>query len=193
MIRQLLNIWNKWGFELFLTGCVVLIITVAIIRWGKSGTYSKSFYYNKHASKEPDSYVDRRKMSGGGKDSGGKDSKGETECRRVLRELFNRPFNKCRPDFLRNPVTGGNFNLELDCFDSGMRLAVEYNGAQHYKYIPFFHRNKEHFLNQKYRDEMKTKICRDKGIVLIEVPYTVKTRDIREYLVDKLRKSGKLR
>jgi len=73
------------------------------------------------------------------------DSKGETECRRVLQKIFQRPFLKARPDFLNNPVTGNQFNLELDCYDHSLKLAVEYNGQQHYQYNKFFHRNKEHF------------------------------------------------
>ena len=71
------------------------------------------------------------------------ESKGEKECRKVLENLFNKPFSKSRPDFLRNPVTGGNFNLELDCYNQELSLAVEYNGIQHYKYVPYFHRNND--------------------------------------------------
>ena len=119
-----------------------------------------------------------------------KESKGETECRRVLQYLFKRQFSKARPDFLRNPVTGGNFNLELDCFDSDMRLAVEYNGVQHYKYIPFFHKNKEAFQNQKYRDFMKEQMCKKAGVTLISVPYTVELGQIKGHLEGALKRSG---
>jgi hypothetical protein len=55
-----------------------------------------------------------------------KESKGEIECRRVLKKLFNRPFNKCRPDFLRNPVTGGNFNLVSDTLTLTMPNSYDY-------------------------------------------------------------------
>ena len=78
----------------------------------------------------------------------------------------------------------------MDCYNRDLRLAVEYNGAQHYKYIPYFHRNKEHFVNQKYRDDMKRRICRDQGINLIEVPYTVKIEDIYGFLKRELQRSG---
>jgi hypothetical protein len=42
-------------------------------------------------------------------------------------------------------------------------------------------------LNQKYRDDMKKRICRDYGINLIEVPYTVKIHEIEPYLKRELR------
>ena len=94
------------------------------------------------------------------------------------------------PDFLRNPVTGGSFNLELDCYDPGLKLAVEYNGQQHYKYLPYFHKNKESFLNQKYRDNMKKQMCKEKGVCLIEVPFSVKLNDIEQYLIREIQKNG---
>jgi hypothetical protein len=111
----------------------------------------------------------------------------------VLQELFRKPFPNERPDFLRNTVTGGLYNLELDCYNESLKLAVEYSGIQHYKYVPYFHKNKEAFLNQKYRDEMKRRLCKDADVVLIEVPYTVKTPDIRVFLIGKLRENGYIR
>ena len=122
-----------------------------------------------------------------------RESKGELECRRVLRIIFGRPFNKSRPNFLRNPVTGGRFNLELDCFDQDMRLAVEYNGIQHYKYVPYFHKNREAFFNQKYRDDMKRRICRENGITLIEVPYLIPVSNIRAYIIRECKRNGMIR
>jgi hypothetical protein len=119
------------------------------------------------------------------------ESKGEMQCRYVLQKLFNKPFIKERPDILRNPVTGDN-NLELDCYNRELKLAVEYNGAQHYKYIPFMHRTRDSFNNQKYRDHIKRELCQKNGINLIEVPYTVKIQDIEEYLTTKLTNLGYL-
>ena len=104
--------------------------------------------------------------------------------------IFRQPFPSKRPDFLRNPVTGGNRNLELDCFNENIRLAVEYNGKQHYEYIPYFHRTKDAFYNQVYRDEMKRRACSDNGITLITVPYTVPVSEIEKFLVQQLDSLG---
>ena len=118
------------------------------------------------------------------------ESKGELECRRFLETVFQVPFSKARPDFLRNPITGNN--LEIDCFNPNLRLGVEYNGKQHYAYTSFFHRNKEASINQQYRDELKRRICRDNNIHLIEVPYTLKLDDIGPFLSLKLKQLGYL-
>lgn len=116
-----------------------------------------------------------------------KTSHGEQVCKDFLEKTFQTRFHKMRPAFLKNPITGQE--LELDCYNEKLKLAVEYNGQQHYKYIPYFHKSRDSFYNQKYRDKIKRDICKDKGITLIEVPYT-ETHNIEEYLSRKLKENG---
>lgn len=176
MFAKLKNIWQKWGFEIVLGACLLFILIYALVRMGKKGTWSSSYSYT------PSVRSSRRGPP--------KESKGEIECRRVLEDLFKKPFSKERPDFLRNPVTGNAYNCELDCYNPELNLAVEYNGVQHYKYVPYFHRTKDAFYNQKYRDQWKKRTCNDYGVNLIEVPYTVKVKDIRQYLIRELKSIG---
>uniref|UniRef100_A0A6C0KU43 DUF559 domain-containing protein n=1 Tax=viral metagenome TaxID=1070528 RepID=A0A6C0KU43_9ZZZZ len=164
--------WDKNGFDILVLVSIVFFLFYAISRIGKVGTYSNTVFM-----------PDEKK-----KKAIPKESKGETICRRYLERKFNRPFPKIRPRFLRNPVTGGEYNLELDCFNEELKLGVEYNGIQHYKFSPYFHKNKEAFLNQKYRDEMKRVKCREAGVILIEVPYTVPHENIENYIDKELEK-----
>lgn len=167
-------------FLLLIFVCIIIILFAGVFQivTHSQGSWSKYFMM-------PENYKvplkEQKKQS---------DSKGEIECRNVLEDIFRRPFKKYRPDFLNNPVTGGSFNMELDCYNPELKLAVEYSGKQHYEYVPYFHKNKEAFLNQKYRDELKRRMCKDNMITLIEVPYTVKIEDIRGYLKNKLFKNG---
>lgn len=101
-----------------------------------------------------------------------KDSEGETRARAFLERYFGKPFPKARPSFLNNEVTGGKYNLEIDCFNEELGLGIEFNGRQHYEFVPYFHSSKEAFYNQKYRDKLKQIYCRDYGVTLIEIPYT---------------------
>ena len=195
IIKTGLSCWRNHKFEFILGACVVFILLFSLFRKiaGKRGTWSKVHYHDGTLYNNKGGF---RVVTPG--DAYGRkitrapptESKGELECRRVLQYLFNRPFDKARPDFLRNPVTGGNFNLELDCFEALMRLAVEYNGQQHYKYLPYFHKNKEAFRNQMYRDDMKRRMCKEVGVIMIEVPYTVKIPEIKGFLEHKLRAYG---
>lgn len=113
-----------------------------------------------------------------------RDSSGEMECRRVAEMLTGKPFPKKRPDFLKNTITDGN--LEIDCYCDELKLGIEYNGAQHYKYIPYFHSSKDAFYNTKYRDDMKGRLCALNGVKLIIVPYTVAVNDIEAYLRERM-------
>ena len=114
-------------------------------------------------------------------------SNGEMKCKLYLEKIFDKPFEKIRPDMLKNSVTGKN--LELDLYNDELKLAIEYNGEQHYKFCPRIHKNYEHFQTQKYRDEMKKMLCQTNGITLIEVPYTEKN-NIENYLFQQLNIKG---
>jgi hypothetical protein len=179
------SMWDTYGFEIVLGVCVIFLVLYALYRkvTRQKGTWSNMYSLPVKESRKGSSESPRQPPT---------ESKGEAECRRVLQYYFKRPFNNSRPDFLRNPVTGGNFNLELDCFDSEMGLAVEYSGKQHFSYIPYFHRTKDAFTNQKYRDYMKANMCRENKVTLIVVPYTVKVEDIKGFLEKELRRLGYL-
>jgi hypothetical protein len=116
------------------------------------------------------------------------ESKGETLCRDIAQKVFGKPFKKIRPDFLKNKVTGAN--LELDIFNEDLKVAIEFNGEQHYKYIPFFHKNYEAFLNQKYRDEIKKMLCKQHGIHLIEISFSTASTDIETIIKIEAQKLG---
>jgi len=120
---------------------------------------------------------------------GGFESKGEKLCRAFLENFFKKKFPKTRPDFLKNPIAdskGYKHNLELDCYCEELKLAVEYNGRQHYKFVPYFHNNIESFNNQCSRDQIKKHLCKENGIHLISVPYTVPYADIPTFLYGSL-------
>jgi hypothetical protein len=76
-----------------------------------------------------------------------------------------------RPLFLKNPETGRP--LELDCYDSISRIAVEYSGRQHYEFPSAFCSTEQDFYDQVYRDQLKRQLCDRNNIYLITVPYTI--------------------
>jgi hypothetical protein len=101
-------------------------------------------------------------------------SKGEDIVADVFEDILKRKVERnIRPTFLRNPETGKC--LELDCYDPEYKIAVEYNGIQHYEFPSAFHQTEEQFTNQIYRDRLKKKLCDENGVYLIPVPYWVDT------------------
>ena len=108
------------------------------------------------------------------------ESKGECICRHILEDIYGEQFIRIRPDFLKYPDT--NQKLELDGWCVKLKIAFEYNGAQHYKYNKFFHPTEEHFYKQVYRDNWKFNRMNELGYYLITVPYTVPHSMIRQYI-----------
>ena len=65
------------------------------------------------------------------------------------------------------PVAGTR--LKFDFYNANKRVAVEIQGAQHTKYVPFFHGRKSNFIRQIRRDQQKIDFCKLNNIKLIEV------------------------
>lgn len=115
----------------------------------------------------------------------------EEICRQILQNIYRKEFKSIRPAFLRNPRTGRN--LELDCYNPQLKIALEYDGKQHAEYTPFFHRNgPKDFANQLYRDFYKTKACKERGITLIRVPHFVPQDELKSFITSQLKKAKKL-
>lgn len=184
------KIWNSYGLEILVLLNLLLFFIYWMCNLGKpkqgsmtnpqhliipssekvnySKSYSKNYsknYSKSHSKSYSKSYSHM--------------SKGEAECKRCLEKIFGMPFEKIRPNFLRNPVT--NKNLELDLYNSQLKIACEYNGEQHYVQSEMF--SKESLNSIKYRDQMKLNMCEKNGIFLIVVPYTVKLNQIETFII----------
>ena len=115
----------------------------------------------------------------------------EERCRDILQKLYNKKFISCRPDFLKSPIT--NHNLEIDCFNEQLGIALEYDGKQHAEYTPTFHgKDKWNFIYQVKKDTWKDKKCAEKGIKLIRVPHNIPYDKLENYITKKLKKYNKL-
>lgn len=181
--------WQNNGFEMVAIGCLVIIVILCIYNnlFKEKGTYSdmalKNFKNNRRLSSDNIDNIEYIEHTPN-------DSRLELQTKFLLEHIFKCKFYKIRPDFLRNEVTG--YNLEIDLYNNDLKLGVEVQGNQHYKFTPFFHRNKETFLNQRYRDEMKKIKCMNAGITLIEIPYSVGEKGLKKYLLEQLRLNGYL-
>jgi hypothetical protein len=161
------KIWKYYRWELF---AVLSFIVFIVCYFLKENNEYKGLYYDT-------SLINKKKRG---------TKKHETECRRILESKFKLPFSSVRPNFLKNPKTGKN--LELDMYSPHLKLALEYQGAQHRTYTPFFHKSIDDFNSQVERDNYKKQKCIDEGIDLICVPDTVKYEDLASYIDKELRR-----
>lgn len=104
----------------------------------------------------------------------------EELCRSTFENLFGKHFVKSR--------RWSAHNLELDGYCEEIQVAMEFQGIQHTKYFPLFHRNGEFdFIAQQQRDELKRKVCVEKGITLFEIPYQysfTRPKQLEEYILE---------
>lgn len=122
-------------------------------------------------------------------------NKSEERCREIFQDIFDTKFKSVRPDWLKNPVTGQN--LELDGFAPDLKthigrgIAFEYDGIQHSEYNKHFHRSgPDEFIYQTKKDSWKDLKCKERGVYLIRIPHFVAYQDLERYIKQKLRREG---
>jgi NUMOD1 domain len=117
------------------------------------------------------------------------------ECRMTCN--MQNPAGEAMSIFILETLLGKQFKktrrvlpsrLELDGYNEELKLAIEYNGSQHYiENKSFFHKEGGSFEAQQQRDILKQKECVDLGIELIIVHYKINTfENIRGYLESEL-------
>ena len=104
----------------------------------------------------------------------------ENNCRNLFQKIFDKKFPTKKPIWL---INNKNNRMHLDGYNKHLCLAFEYNGVQHYKYTSFFHKNKNNFIIQKNNDKLKKQLCKQNGVNLIEIPYTLKNHQIKRHII----------
>lgn len=79
-------------------------------------------------------------------------------------------------DKLINPKT--KRALRVDCLFDDINLVVEYNGIQHYKNIPYFHKGENTLEYQKIKDNIKLQFFKNSDYRYIIIPYWFTVEDI---------------
>ena len=94
----------------------------------------------------------------------------EIEVLKITKELFPdyEIIHQASPHFLGNQ--------RFDVYIKELKVAIEYQGEQHFKPISLFG-GKKGFKNTKERDERKKKLCDDNGIFLYYVNYDDNKRE----------------
>lgn len=114
---------------------------------------------------------------------------GEERVRVIFETHFKEKFKKVRPSWLVNPKT--NKKLEIDGYNSDLKIGFEYQGRQHHSDSNQFNAcSKE----QSERDTIKLKICTEKGIKLyiINQPSSYTESNFISNVLEQLKEQGLL-
>lgn len=111
----------------------------------------------------------------------------ERICRAYFEKIFRTRFPPTWPKWLMN--SRGHF-MELDGYSKTLSLAFEFQGVQHYKSTRFFHQGDRTVRLQRSDDARKARLCRENGVRLILVPYTLKQGQYPEFILAACRSLG---
>jgi very-short-patch-repair endonuclease len=90
-------------------------------------------------------------------------------------------------EYLKNIFIGTDIHYEYPVGNTGMRfdlylplykLAIEYDGAQHDKFVEHFHHDVYGYLDSKKRDSEKEKFSNENGIVILRIKANEEIHDL---------------
>lgn len=90
----------------------------------------------------------------------------KSQGQKKLGEYLRQQFSSCA--ILEEYPCWGE-DLNLDFFIPSMKMAFEFNGAQHDEFNPHFHGDRSGFANSQRRDLRKINWCRTNNIKLVYV------------------------
>lgn len=70
--------------------------------------------------------------------------------------------------------------LHLDGYNDDIKLAIEYQGIQHYSYPNYYHRDISEFNKQLYNDRAKVRRCKRNSVKLLVIPHTLSYKNYEE-------------
>jgi hypothetical protein len=111
----------------------------------------------------------------------------EEMCRFIIEILLDKKFPRTSPDWLVNRE--GN-RMILDGYCKELNIAFEYNGEQHYEFIPHFHRTFEEFIKRCSSDNDKQDKCNEMDVKLVVIPYRVKRKNLETFIRIELARLG---
>lgn len=97
---------------------------------------------------------------------------------KVSEYIGEEPIKEKKFDWLKNPQNG--YSLRIDGYFENHKLAVEYNGPQHYELDTQYMPTEKHLEHRKYLDALKEQLCSEHGIKVVWISYLDKIDD--EYL-----------
>ena len=93
-------------------------------------------------------------------------SKSKSKFQKSVKD-FLEPYWNRHVVFEEFPVAGTR--MTFDFYNANKKIAVEVQGAQHTKFVKFFHKNRLKYSDQLKRDQKKFDFCRANSIKLAEV------------------------
>lgn len=110
-------------------------------------------------------------------------SRGELKIRKILDAMGIKYTQQATFNNLIFPETKALLRFDFYLENEGNKIAIEYQGKQHYEDIEFFQGNLKYVQD---RDNFKKEYCKNNNIKLIEIPYWDYDKINKQYMEDKI-------
>ncbi len=92
--------------------------------------------------------------------------KAETNLVKLIEHIYGKSkvYTSYHPKWALSPK---NVLYEYDIYVPSENLLIEYNGRQHYEFVPFFHKTMVRFKRQQQRDKLKSQLAETHGCRLV--------------------------
>jgi hypothetical protein len=104
----------------------------------------------------------------------------EEVCRTAFEQIFDEPFKKARPIWLRNDR---GYKMEIDGYSKSLKVGFEYHGIQHFEYTKRFHTSEDQLKQRIQDDKLKERLCAEHGVRLIILDYRMQYEDFKGEIV----------
>lgn len=113
----------------------------------------------------------------------------ERICRIIIEYICVTTLNSATPSWLK---TKTGTQLHLDGYCPQKKIGFEYNGKQHYSFVPMYHKDETQLEKQKKRDKEKYKLCKKYGVTLVIIPeYTARNnKSIQNHVSKACKQAG---
>ena len=118
-------------------------------------------------------------------------------CRKEMSKGAKEVYNSLKsleiPFETEHTLDGSLLRFDFYFTIENQKCAIEFNGAQHYKFSQLFHHTEDGLQIQKERDERKREYCREHNIFLLEIPYTYSKSQIKQVVEDFVQEAQRLK
>lgn len=104
---------------------------------------------------------------------------GELNCYNIVKSILDKKIKieeQYKINYNNEYINCGLNYFLVDIFIPSLKIAIEFDGDQHYRFISLFHHTYQKYVNRVNRDISLIRYCQDNSIRLLRIPYKDRKR-----------------
>ncbi len=102
----------------------------------------------------------------------------------IMEKVFNCSFSSCWPLWMKSDKMRP---LQIDGYNEELKIGFEYEGKQHFKFVPYFHKIIEKFERLQFLDNYKKNVLKSRNIFMLYPTYKLKKENYLSFIHNKVK------